>query len=443
MSRFLFTTLPTNDFGLLTRSLPIARELKLRGHSVIFCHPAKVQQKLISEAGFEYQLFDEPLYSFMADPGLRTFFRLVANGRAVRSIKAIVDEFKVAVNTGSEMFWNIDQFAAGSGSTTFTRANVDALANLIQSSHADAVVDFWNPWACVAARLVKRPLITIMQSHQHPQSPGFNWWNDPPPNLPSIAPFWNDILAHYGLPAIKNTGDLFVGSLTLVVGMPELDPLPDTAQVTYIGAVLWQNSNASFPEVLSAFKSGIPIVWVYTGRLRYAGGMRTSMDSEVVLQASIEALAKEDVQVVLTTGQPDLPRSFLPLPPNFHFEPFVPGLSMAERSNLMIHHGGYGSCQTGVYVGTPEVIIPTTIERESNARRIVEQGAGEMVLPASDSSGKRKKVDSAELSAKVRKVLATSLYKENACRISASFKEYGGAPRAAQLIETAVKSGAK
>jgi len=27
MTKFLFTTLPTNDLGLLTRSLPIAREL--------------------------------------------------------------------------------------------------------------------------------------------------------------------------------------------------------------------------------------------------------------------------------------------------------------------------------------------------------------------------------------------------------------------------------
>ena len=53
MSRSLFTTLPTNDFGLLTRSLPIARELKIRGHEVIFCHPAKGPQILIAEAGFE------------------------------------------------------------------------------------------------------------------------------------------------------------------------------------------------------------------------------------------------------------------------------------------------------------------------------------------------------------------------------------------------------
>jgi len=41
MTTFLFTTLPTNDLGLLTRSLPIARELREQGHTIVFCSPAK------------------------------------------------------------------------------------------------------------------------------------------------------------------------------------------------------------------------------------------------------------------------------------------------------------------------------------------------------------------------------------------------------------------
>ena len=36
MTRYLFTTLPSNDLGLLTRSLPIARELRRRGHTALF-----------------------------------------------------------------------------------------------------------------------------------------------------------------------------------------------------------------------------------------------------------------------------------------------------------------------------------------------------------------------------------------------------------------------
>jgi UDP:flavonoid glycosyltransferase YjiC (YdhE family) len=91
-------------------------------------------------------------------------------------------------------------------------------------------------------------------------------------------------------------------------------------------------------------------------------------------------------------------------------------------------------------MGTPAVIIPTYSERESNARRVVEQGAGELVLPSSDASGKKKKVDTAELSAKVRKVLSTPSYKENAERMGARLREYGGAPEAARLLENVVQS---
>lgn len=439
MSRFLFTTLPTNDFGLLTRSLPIAHELKLRGHKVTFCHPAKGPQILIAEAGFENLLPDDPLYYFIADWSPEGILRLLRRGRPLRTLRIAASYLNGLIRSGTPEFWNIDDFIQVIDAN-FTRANVGSLAAMIESSQADAVVDFFNPYACIAARLLEKPLITVIQSHQHPQSPGFIWWKDSPPDLRSTAPFFNDILAQYGLPAIKSTGDLFVGNLTLVVGMPELDPLPDTAQVTYIGPVLWQNPKSCIPEWLATVKRDRPVVWIYPGRLRYAGKLRTWGDSEIVLQASIEALAQENVQVVLTTGHQDLPRSFLPLPPNFRFEPFVPGLAMAEQSDLMIHHGGYGSCQTGLYAGTPEVIIPTMSERESNARRVVAQGAGEIVMPSSDPSGKRKKVDSADLAAKVHKVLSTPSYKENAKRINARLKEYGGSPMAARLIEEAIKT---
>jgi UDP:flavonoid glycosyltransferase YjiC (YdhE family) len=438
MSKFLFTVLPTNDFGLLARSLPIARELTLRGHEVAFCHPAKGPQILISEGGFQNHLPDDPLYFLISDWSPGNLLRLLGRGRPLRTLKAAAGLVK-DMRSGTGELWNIDDFMQGTHEG-FTRANVDALAETMESFRADAVVDFFNPYACIAARLAKKRLITVIQSHQHPQSPGFIWWKDPPAKLRSTAPFFNSILAQYRLPAIKSTGDLFLGNLTLVVGTPEMDPLPDTAQVTYIGAALWQNPEIRMPEWLATLDRDRPVVWIYPGRLRYAGKIGSWGDSEVVLRSSIEALAKENVQVVVSSGHQDIPGSFLPLPANFRFEPFVPSLAMAERSDLMIHHGGYGSCQTGLYAGTPEVIIPTMSERESNARRVAEQGAGEIVLPTSDVSGKKKKVDAADLATKVQKVLSNPSYKENAMRVSKRLKEYGGAPEAARLIENAVKS---
>ena len=158
------------------------------------------------------------------------------------------------------------------------------------------------------------------------------------------------------------------------------------------------------------------------------------MDSAVVLQACIETLADEPVQVILTTGHHTLPEESLPLPTNFRHEAYVPGLAMARKSNLMIHHGGYGSCQTGLYTGTPAVIIPTFSERESNARRVAALGAGDFIVPMVNAS-KQKHVDAAELRAKVRQVLTDPSFTQNARRISEKLKIYGGASTTAQLIE--------
>jgi len=60
MTTFLFTTLPTDDLGLLTRSLPIARELKGSGHTVRFCSPARAPSRLLADAGFENVLPGHP-----------------------------------------------------------------------------------------------------------------------------------------------------------------------------------------------------------------------------------------------------------------------------------------------------------------------------------------------------------------------------------------------
>ena len=106
---------------------------------------------------------------------------------------------------------------------------------------------------------------------------------------------------------------------------------------------------------------------------------------------------------------------------------------MAERSDLLIHHGGYGSCQTGLYMGKPAVIIPTFSERESNARRVAGVGAGAFVRVENGEGGKHVNVES--LKVMIRRVLSDPSYAENAQRVSRRLRSYGGVSHAARLIE--------
>jgi UDP:flavonoid glycosyltransferase YjiC (YdhE family) len=318
------------------------------------------------------------------------------------------------------------------------RADVHELIDLISDFEPDAVVDFWNVSACIAARACHKPLITVIQADMHPQSRGFMWWKEPPHDVPTPTQTINKVLADLHLKPVNKTAELLVGDRTLVLGIPETDPLPNTANVVYVGPVLWQRSDEKLPDGVADLSPAKPLIWLYPGNPQYLAGSRTVFDSSVVTCACIEALKDEDVQVVLSAGYQPLPKEALPLPSNFRHAPFVPGLAMAERSDLMIHHGGYGSCQTGLFTGTPALVIPTFSERESNARRVAALGAGDFVLPAADAAGKKKQMNAAEVREKVNRILSDSSFRENAQRISEKLQTYAGAPYAATLVEDCV-----
>lgn len=442
MTTFLFTTLPTNDLGLLTRSLPIANELAEQGHTIVFCSPAKAPSRLIAEAGFDNRVPRHPIYDLAREeqslPGLVRFITSghwkQRYGNLFRFLSQLIPALPIKSAPHTLEVWNMDHAGALMGllNEGFVRACCSALQELMGDCGAEVVIDFWNPLAVIAARALHKPLITVIQADAHPASQGFIWWKPLPAHLPTAVPVVNRVLAEYGLPAVSTLGQLCVGDLTLVVGMPETDPLPATADVTYIGPILWQKSGATLPEWIESLGRDKPLIWVYSGNPRYSSKSET-LDSMVVLHACIAALADEDVQVVLTTGHHPLPKEVLPLPANFRHEPYVPGLAMAERCDLLIHHGGYGSCQTGLYMGKPAVIIPTYAERESNARRIVALGAGALVPVEHDRGKKRVPVEA--LQATVRRVLTDPSFAAKAARAGESMRAYGGAAQAARLIE--------
>ncbi len=448
MTTFLFTTLPTNDLGLLTRSLPIARELAARGHKILFCSPAQAPSQLIADAGFENLIPRHPLYDLMgADQKLKGLMEFIASGKhkqrygnLIHFLRQLIPAIPIKFAPNTREVWNFDHTAAIMGMLNegFVQANCEALKNTILDSGADIIVDFLNPFAVVAARALRKPLVTVIQGNFHPESGGFIWWKPPPSPLPTTVPVMNKVLARYELLPVQAFEELCVGDLTLSVGTRETDPLPETAKVTYIGAVLWQKEHAQQPDWFATLSQEKPVVWVYSGNPRYAG-TNDIFDSMIVLQACIAALANEEMQVILTTGHHPLPKELLPLPTNFRHESYVPGLAMAERSSLLIHHGGYGSCQTGLYAGKPAVIMPTFSERESNARRVVALGAGAIV--AVDNTPGKKRVNVDELRATVRRVLSEPSFLNHARQVGERLRAHGGAPQAADLIEQFTQKG--
>jgi MGT family glycosyltransferase len=442
VAKFLFTTLPTNDLGLLTRSVPIARELSERGHSVVFSSPAKAPTVLLGEAGFKNIIPRHPLYDIAAggDHSFKGLLSFLVSRKYLQRypnifsfLSRLIPALPIKTSYEAGNGWSLDEAAATMGMLNegFVRANCEALRELIIESKADVVVDFLNPMAVMAARSIQKPIVTVIQANAHPDSKESAADKTSQKKTSAVAMVVNKVLSNYGLPPIQTLGDLIPGDLTLVVGTPETDPLPEYSDVAYVGSILWQQEHSELPRWIHELPDDKPLIWVYSGNPRYsmAKGM---FDSIVVLKACIDALSNEEVNVVLTTGHHPLP-SELKLPDNFRYEAFVPGLLMAERSSLLIHHGGYGSCQMGLYAGKASVIMPTYSERESNAKRIEALGAG-IIVPVQNVSGK-KCVSANELKDAVKCVLQDPSFSNNARKVGERLRTYGGATRAANLIE--------
>ena len=406
MARFLFTMLPANDLGLPTRLVPIARALADRGHDVAVFNPAPVPALLIKEAG----LTNLPMPSrALPDPP----FDLARASQA----------------------WDVEEFfGCLFGNEEFVRANTALHLDLIREFKPDVVVDSFGVFACLAARIAGVPLATVLQGNFHPQSDGFRWWaGERPAGLPSIAPLVNKVASEHGLAPVSRSVDLLAGDLSLIVGTPETDPVSPSARATHIGPIVWQRSDAELPREIDSLTSSKPVVWVYSGNPRYAP-VPTAIDSIVVIRAAIAALGDAPVEVVLTTGYQEVPAEIGTLPSNFHHAAYLPGRAMAQRSDLMVHHGGHSSVMQSLAAGTPAVIIPTISERESNGRRLVALGAGEMVPPTDGEDGE-KKIDVAEFSAKVDRVLHGPAFRTAAQRVADSMREYGGADEATRQLE--------
>jgi MGT family glycosyltransferase len=409
MARFLVTMLPANDLGLPTRMVPIARALADRGHEVAVFNPAPAPGRLIAEAG------------------------LTSLPMPTRPMPA--PEFDLMQVSEA---WDVEHFFGGVyTSEAYVREALPVYLDLVRDYAPDAVVDSFDPLACLAARILKVPLVTVLQGNFHPASRGFKWWEkERPSGLSSGTANVNKVIAEYGLAPLDRCIDVMAGDLSLIVGTPETDPVDERANVTHIGPTVFQRGDAALPAWVNEISRERPLIWVYPGNPRYAP-VATPIDSIVVIRAAIEALADEPFEVVLTTGYQELPQELGILPANFRHVEYVPGLLMAERCDLIVFHGGHSSVMTTLKAGTPAVIIPTITERESNARRLASLGAGEVVMPVSGPDGE-KRIDVAEFGAKVKRVLNEPSYRQSAKRVSESMRQFGGAQAAAERIENLI-----
>lgn len=139
-----------------------------------------------------------------------------------------------------------------------------------------------------------------------------------------------------------------------------------------------------------------------------------------------EAFKDLDAAIVMSVGKNTNLSEFSSIPDNFIVKNYVPQLDVLQHTDVFFTHGGMNSTSEGLYYGTPLAVIPVSADQPMVAQRVSELRAG-IALGLGELSP-------ALLRETVEILLADPSYKLQAEVIGASFREAGGASKAAEII---------
>ncbi|MBE5797509.1 MAG: glucosyltransferase [Clostridiales bacterium] len=146
-------------------------------------------------------------------------------------------------------------------------------------------------------------------------------------------------------------------------------------------------------------------------------------DMPALYRTCIAALA-DRYELILSVGKSVDPASLGELPPHVTAAQHVDQMAVLADCDAFLTHCGMNSVSEALYCGVPLVLFPQTAEQQGVANRTAELGAGVLLGRASADS----------IRAAVDKVITDSSFREEAAKIARSFREAGGAPKAAEAI---------
>lgn len=139
-----------------------------------------------------------------------------------------------------------------------------------------------------------------------------------------------------------------------------------------------------------------------------------------------EAFKDLNATIVMSVGKNTSLSEFSSIPDNFIVKNYVPQLEVLQHADVFFTHGGMNSTSEGLYYGTPLAVIPVSADQPMVARRVSELRAG-LALDFGELSP-------VLLRETAETLLAVPSFKQQAETIGASFREAGGASKAAEVI---------
>lgn len=348
MARYLFAWELGGDYGHLARLLPVALELRTRGHEVVFA----VRDLMGAE-------------KLLAPHGIRTYQAPLWLRRVTKLPDAI---------SYPELLMRFGYLNA-----TALTGICRAWRNLIDLLVPDVVVLDHAPTALLATRGL--PLVRVnfgdgfcIPPRGRPM-PHLRWWmrenmvrlQDSEQHAVTTA---NQVLLALDAPTMAGMGELRDCDATLMCTFAELDHYPNRGEDDYLGPIfsLGQGVAMAWPPAPG------PRVFAYL-KPEYAGLdniLATLHKSDASVLVHVPNAARKTVQtfstgsMVVTTDPLDM-------------------AAMRTGCDLAICHGGAGTAAALLLAGKPLMVFPMQMEQTMAAHRLAATGAA-VVLPAEASA---------------------------------------------------------
>ena len=344
----------TYTLSHISRPLIVAKELRKRGHEVIFAgHNPK--DRFISNEGFKVLPLDQP------DPD--KLFGRIRKGE-LRFVKAeeletmVEDDLRLFKEVQPDLVLTDGRFSAPI-STGIENLKHAAIVNVSSTEYRSLpYIPFfeWVPNWILERESSPRKLLDILNLKL--EMFVFD-------NATSI---FKKLSKKFNLHSMVTATNCLTGKdITLLADISEYFPTRNLpANYYYIGPLTWKSTSPQ-PSWWPPKKSDKPLIYVTMG---------TTGISDFFHKA-YELFKASEMTAIITTGAQvsDLEN----INGKIYVEPFIDGDLAMEASDLVVCHGGNGTIYQALQHGKPIIGIPTIPDQKFNMRRVESLGIGRML----------------------------------------------------------------
>jgi MGT family glycosyltransferase len=198
-------------------------------------------------------------------------------------------------------------------------------------------------------------------------------------------------------------------------------------------------ANTTFLRHTSTLRPGINVPeWVATlpDRTTVLACLGTVFNKTPgVLEAIIDGLRDEPLNLIVVFGENEDPARFGPQPPHVRLVPCLSQPRTLRHCDLLITHGGFNSVKEALAEGVPMVVVPITADQPYSAARCASLG----VARAVDAGARTPEA----IRDAARDVLADPSYRANARNFQTEMAALPGPEHAVELLEGLARAAVK